>query len=246
MYGYEILKIFAQKGWRTNTGTLYPALKQLQKLGLIDSFQSAPARGYKNRSNYKLTKKGFEYVQTTFNINIGRPELYILPFMDVRDKYLNDIFQKRLLILDFLNFINPQSVFKVLFPRRLPSKMEFKKVYDFNLENPKAQVYDNILLFLPFSFTYRDFYSNPAQNHLQILKDVKLTLKPEGRILIIDIEWIEHGLVNILSFMATGEVKEMAYTEKKIQELLIEAGYENIQVLKKQMGVILFLADNSN
>ena len=148
--------------------------------------------------------------------------------------------------MDFLNFIIPQDVFKVLFPQRLPPKMEFMKVYDFNLENPKSQVYDNILLFLPFSFTYRDFYSNPAQNHLQILKDVKLTLKPGGRILVIDIEWIEHGLVNILSFMATGEVKEMAYTESEIQKLLISAGYKNIQVLKKQMGVIILIANSSN
>lgn len=245
MYGYEILNIFAQKGWKPNTGTLYPALKQLEKKGFIEAFQTEPTRGFKNRSNYKLTKKGFDYVQTTFNINIRHPELYIKPFLELRKAYFDEIIKLKALILDFVNFINPENVLKLIFPQNFPPNIEFKKVYDFNLENPKSQIYDGILLFLPFSFTYRELSENPSQSHLKVLKDVKLALKPEGRILVIDIEYTKHALVDILSFMVSGVVNEMAYTEAEFKKLLTSAGYKNIQVLKKENGIIIIMAQNS-
>ena len=247
MYGYEILNIFDQKGWRPSTGTLYPALKQLEKKEFIESYKTKDQiRGANPRTNYKLTKKGFDYVQTTFNIDIRHPELYIEPFIELQNSYFNEIFRAKALVLDFLNFINPEKVFRSMVPGNVPSNIEFKKVYDFNLENPKSQLYDYIVLFLPFSFTFQDFYSNPARNHLKVLKDVKLALKPDGGILIIDIEWTKHALVDILSFMATGEVMEMAYTEEQIKTLLINSGYININTLKKQQGIIIILADNTS
>jgi len=247
MYGYEILNIFDQKGWKPSTGTLYPALRQLEKKEFIKSYKSNDQiRGANPRTNYKLTKKGFDYVQTTFNINIRHPELYIEPFADIRDSNLIEVFRAKALVLDFLNFINPENVFKTMFPRRIPTNIEFKKVYDFNLENPKPQLYDYIVLFIPFSFTFQDFYSNPARNHLKILKDVKLALKPDGSILIIDIEWTKHALVDILSFMATGEVMEMAYTEDQIKTLLSNSGYININTLQKQRGIMIIMADNKS
>ena len=71
-------------------------------------------------------------------------------------------------------------------------------------------------------------------------------MKPKGGILIIDIEWTKHALVDILSFMATGEVMEMAYTEEQIKTLLSNSGYVNINTLKKQRGIIIILADNKS
>lgn len=245
MHGYEILNTFGQKGWKPSSGTLYPALKQLEERGFIEKFESDPIRGHKQRSNYKLTNKGFDYVQKTFNITIQHPELYIKPFMELYPKYIGEIIHLKALVLDFMNFINPEDVLKEIYPKRLPSNIEIKKVYDFNLESPKSKLYEGILLFLPFSFIYRDFYSNPTQNHLKVLQDVKSALTPDGRIVIVDIEWTKHALVDILSFMASGELTKMAYTEDEIKNLLIKSGYKNISLIKKMRGIIIILAENS-
>ncbi len=244
MYGYEILNIFEQKGWRPSTGTLYPALKKLEAKGFIESFQSDPTRGAKDRSNYKLTKKGFDFVQDTYHITIQHPELYIQPFIETWNEFLPIILKTKVLVLDFLNFINPQSVFRTIFPNEPPSNVKFEKVYDFNLDNPKAKVYDSILLFLPFSFTYREIADNPVPEHLKVLEDVKSALKPGGRLFVIDLFWTKHAIIDILSFMATGEVTQIAYTEKEMQELLILAGYQNVHVLQKHRGVIILIAEN--
>jgi len=244
MYGYEILNIFEQKGWRPSTGTLYPALKQLESKGYVESFKSEQERGSKKRNNYRLTKKGFDYVQDTYNINVQHPELYIKPFVDIWNKYFRTVFPTKVLILDFMNFINPEEALRVLFDRELPSNITFKKVYDFNLENPKSKIYDHIFLFLPFFFTYRDISDNPSPNHLKVLEDVKSALKPDGRIIIVDLLWSKHAIIDILSFLVTGQVTQIAYTEEEMKNLLKLAGFKNIQILKKHRGVIALLAES--
>ncbi|MHA1297883.1 MAG: PadR family transcriptional regulator [Candidatus Helarchaeota archaeon] len=244
MYGYEILNIFEQKGWRPSTGTLYPALKKLEKKEYIESYKSKPDRGKKKRANYKLTKKGFDYVQNTYSINVQHPELYIKPFFDVWNKYFKEIIPTKILLLDFMNFINPEKIFRVLFTQEPPSNVKFEKVYDFNLENPKSRIYDHIFLFLPFFFTYRELSDNPSPNHLKILEDVKAALKLDGRILIVDFLWTKHAIIDVLSFLVTGEVTQIAYTEEEIQNILRLAGFKNIQTLKKHRGIIVLLASN--
>lgn len=60
MYGYEMIDTLAKKSDSTfdlKAGTLYPILHNLEKQGLVISYEEKPV-GERTRKYYSLTKKG--------------------------------------------------------------------------------------------------------------------------------------------------------------------------------------------
>ncbi|HZJ76981.1 MAG TPA: helix-turn-helix transcriptional regulator [Oscillospiraceae bacterium] len=60
MYGYQMIKVLAQKSDDTfllKAGTLYPLLHNLERQGMLDSYERSANSG-RLRKYYSITKKG--------------------------------------------------------------------------------------------------------------------------------------------------------------------------------------------
>jgi PadR family transcriptional regulator PadR len=57
MYGYQIAKIVTQKGAMMKQGALYPVLRSLESIGLLDSFVEPSVAGPPRRY-YRITEHG--------------------------------------------------------------------------------------------------------------------------------------------------------------------------------------------
>ncbi|MFX0137434.1 MAG: PadR family transcriptional regulator [Candidatus Hodarchaeota archaeon] len=249
MHGYELLEFLKKKGWQPSTGSLYPALKKLEEKGYIESFESSQLRGPKKRKNYMLTVKGLDYLQENFFYDITqdilRTKLYINPFQELV-RNLTPYFNKGGLVIDLLNYLDPEAILNYLLKGRIPKTIEFMKIYEFyNLINEnKMKIWTQILLFFPFSMTYRDFGGSPIEKYQELFNYIKKFLTDDGKLWIIDVEWIQtHFLVDALTFLATGDIKQMAYTFDEIKSLLLSIEFKNITKISSKNGILVISAD---
>ncbi len=249
MHGYELLEVLKKKGWRPSTGSLYPALRKLEEKGYIESFESSQLRGPKKRKNYILTVKGLDYIQENFFYDITqdllRARLYLNPFQELVNN-LTPYFNKGGLVLDLLNYIDPNAVLNYLLKGNIPKNIKFMKVYEFyNLINEnKMQNWLQILLFFPFSMTYSEFGVSAVEKYQELFKKIEKFLTDDGKLWIIDVEWIEaHFLVDALTFLATGDIKQLAYTFDEIKNLLLSINFRNITKISSKNGILVISAD---
>ena len=249
MHGYELLEVLKKKGWRPSTGSLYPALKKLEDGGYIQSFESSQLRGPKKRKNYILTLQGLDYLQKNFFYDITqdilRAKLYLNPFQELVNS-LTPYFNRGGLVIDLLNYIDPKSILNYLLKGKIPNTIQFMKIYEFyNLINEnKMKIWDQILLFFPFSMTYRDFGGSPVEKYQELFNNIKSFLTDDGKLWIVDVEWIEtHFLVDALTFLATGDIKQLAYTIDEIKSLLLSVNFKNITKISSKNGILVISAD---
>jgi DNA-binding PadR family transcriptional regulator len=81
-YGYEIIKILKDEfegTWEPRTGTVYPALKSLEKKGYVKTFEK------EGTEYYKITKKGINL----FN----HLEVHFVNSVEFTVKYLSSVFK---------------------------------------------------------------------------------------------------------------------------------------------------------
>lgn len=244
IHGYELLEALEQRGWRTASGTLYPTLQKLETMGYIEAFTSEPLRGQKKRKNYKLTMKGMNYLQKNFNIPFEDAEFYIRSFENFFQTHLIGYFENRGLIINLLNIVDPKFVFQLLFHGKVPEAVKFMQIYNFNtqVKEGKLGTWQQILLFMPFSFTDRNYGISAEENYRELLGNVRESLTEEGRIWIVDIEWIKHAMVDILSFLVSGEISQLAFTFEEIKHLLVKMGFHNVNKVGAENGIMIISA----
>ena len=122
MYGYEIIQNFQEFGITLNTAILYPALKKLEDRGLIESYKSEQARGGKQRKNYILTKKGFSFIQSLYDMSFV-PDLYLELFQPEIEMIKDKISKlEDLLVINGINFPFYNCVFHL-------KKISFKTIF---------------------------------------------------------------------------------------------------------------------
>ncbi len=249
MYGYELLEVLNKKGWRTSTGSLYPTLKKLEEKGYIKTFESSQLRGPKKRKNYILTIKGLDYLQRNFFYDLTKDifmtKLYINPFQEVVNN-LTPYFNRGGLVLDLLNHVDPKAILNHLLKGNIPKNIKFMKIYEFYnlIKENKMNMWSQILLYFPFSMTYRDFGGSPVERYQELFNHIKNFLIDDGKLWITDTEWIKsHFLVDALTFLATGDTKQIAYTFDEIKSLLLSIDFKNITKVSSKNGILIISAD---
>ncbi|MHA1264392.1 MAG: PadR family transcriptional regulator [Candidatus Helarchaeota archaeon] len=248
IHGYKLLQALKERGWQVASGTLYPTLQKLEAKGYIESFTSPPLRGQKERKNYRLTLKGMNYLQEIFNISFADAEFYIRSFQEFFQTKLVRYFGEDILILNLLNIIDPQLVFNALFQGKVPATVSFKNIYEFNLavQESKMRLWPQILLFMPFSFTDRNYGISAVENYTELLANVRKSLLTQGRLWIVDFEWIKHALVDALTFLVTGELLQLAFTFSEIKALLLSARFMNVTKIGAENGIMIVLAEKED
>ncbi|MHA1301837.1 MAG: PadR family transcriptional regulator [Candidatus Helarchaeota archaeon] len=245
VHGYELMEILKEIRGKVTSGLLYPTLKKLENKGYIESFTSTPLRGQKKRKNYKLTIKGLDYLQKNFFIPLADAEFYISSFQRLFEKFLMKNFEQETLVLNLLRVIGPKTVLNVLFKGKIPKTVKFMGVYEFNelIEKKQLKKWSQIILFMPFSFVFHDLGSLIHQKNKEMLDNLRAALTDDGKLWIIDIEWIKHAMVDGLVFLITGEFSRMALTFDEIKNLMLSAEFENIRKIGSRNGIMIISAE---
>ena len=119
------------------------------------------------------------------------------------------------------------------------------EIYEFHELKKEARLktWPQILLFMPFSFTFQNYDHEANERYKELLTDFKDVLDQNGLLWIVDIEWIKHAMVDGLAFMMTGEFSKMAMTFVDIKNLMVSAGFENVRKIGSSNGIMIISAE---
>jgi len=240
MYGYEIIQNFQEFGITLNTAILYPALKKLEERELIESYKSEQARGGKQRKNYILTKKGFSFIQSLYDMSFV-PDLYLEQFQPEIDMIKDKVSKlEDLLVINGINFLDARELLRTKFIfTKIPNSIEFIRYFDFKSTNnlkPKDLIFVNFPFFIHFEITDSVF-----DYLIDLFTKIKRILKQNGEILILDLYWDRNAISDYFTFLIAGQVKKMGFTINEMKDLLLnQLGFSNFNIFKKEKGVVLF------
>lgn len=237
MYGYEIIQTL--KEFKLNTASLYPALRRLEKKGLIKSFYSDQKRGYKRRKNYELTEEGFKFVERFYDIN-EIPDYYIKLLNDVIDTVKQNLMGKKTLVIDSTNFISTKTLLSknYLFGSRIPSNIEFIRYFDL-ISQENDNKYDFIFTAFPFFIRY-DINDTVKKDLESFFVTIKSHLTEEGSLLVLDLYWERNAILDIFSYLITKKIIKIAFTFEEMRDILYKASFKNFRVFRMEQGVIFF------
>ena len=239
MYGYEIIQNFEDRGIKLNTAILYPALKNLDDMGLVESYKSEQSRGAKKRKNYILTEDGFNFISSLFDMSFV-PEYYLKSFESEIDQIKTVISDKRTLVIDSTNFLDARALFRTkYFYDFIPRNVNFMRYYDFKeTENDKLEPRDYIFVLFPFFIQYE--INERFYNYLDsFFQKVKYLLKDGGEALILDLYWERNAIIDTFTYLIANEVRKMGFTFQEMKEYL-KKFFDNFTLIKQQDGVVLF------
>ena len=237
MYGYEIIQKLSD--FKLNTAILYPALKQLEEMGLIKSFLSSQARGPKKRKNYELTENGFEVVQNLYDMK-QIPTSYIDSFSNELKMLKGYAIGKKCLVIDSTKFLNIEALLntKTFYNNKIPQNIDLIRYYDFKLQE-KTDKYDVILLGFPFFINY-EIDDALKESLVSFFKKVKASLNANGVVWVLDLVWDRHAVIETFAYLIAGNVKKMGFKYEEMQELFSKATFKNFDLIKSEKGIILF------
>ncbi|MBD3227683.1 MAG: hypothetical protein GF329_05800 [Candidatus Lokiarchaeota archaeon] len=238
MYGYQIIQKFAERGVKLNTAVLYPSLRNLGELGLAEYFKTEQARGSKARKNYRLTDRGFSFLQSLYDIS-NVPIHYLQAFTKEISMIKNFINEKDCLIIDSTNFLNARELLATrFFFEKIPRDLEILRYYNFK---SKENVNPKDFIFVIFPFFIQQEINEPFKEYLlTFFKKVKDILNNNGEVWIVDVFWENHAIIDTLTYMMVGEVRKMGFTIDEMKEIVYSLHFKNFKIIKKTQGVILF------
>ncbi|MBD3230619.1 MAG: hypothetical protein GF329_20740 [Candidatus Lokiarchaeota archaeon] len=237
MYGYEIIQKFEDRGTTLNTAILYPALKDLEKMKLVESFESEQSRGAKKRKNYELTEKGFSFISSLFDMG-AVPEHYLKIFEEEIEKVKFLINKRKSLIIDSTNFLDAKALFSTkYFYNVIPFNIDFMRYYDFKMEE-NIEKRDYIFILFPFFIQYK--FDESFQRYIdQLFDKIQVSLTENGEAWILDLYWTRNAIIDTFTYLIAGEVRKMGFTPEEMKKYLRKY-FSNYNLVKKQDGLILF------
>ena len=238
MYGYEIIQNFEERRIKLNTAVLYPALRNMEELKLVESFKSDQSRGAKRRKNYKLTEEGFSFLQSLFDVS-NVPIYYLKIFKPIADRIKEYIQNKDVLVIDSTNFLEAKALFQTpYFFKRIPDNLNFIRYYNFIMkENIKSK--DFILILFPF-FIQHEINLSFKRHLTDFFNRVKKILKTGCEVWVIDLYWERHAIIDTLSFLLLGEVRKIGFEIEEMEKFIKDLPFKNFKIIKKEKGIIIF------
>jgi DNA-binding PadR family transcriptional regulator len=239
MYGYEIIQNFEDRGIKLNTAILYPALKNLDEMGLVESYKSEQSRGAKKRKNYILTEDGFTFISSLFDMSFV-PDYYLQSFEEQINEIKGLISNKRTMVIDSTNFLDAKALFSTkYFYKFLPRNIDFMRYYDFKeIENDSLEPRDYIFVLFPFFIQYEinETFYNYLDNFFLKVKDL---LDVDGEAWILDLYWERNAIIDTFTYLIANEVRKMGFNCQEMKEYL-KKFFNNFRIIKQKDGVILF------
>lgn len=237
MYGYEIIQKFEERGVTLNTAILYPALKNLEEMNLLESYKSEQSRGAKKRKNYVLTEKGFEFISTLFDM-AAVPEHYLKIFAEEIERVKFLVGKRKSLVIDSTNFLDAKALFSnKYFYNIIPINIEFMRYYDFKVEE-NIEKRDYIFVLFPFFIQYK-FDKFFYQYLDQLFDKIKKSLTDNGEVWILDLYWTRNAIIDTFTYLIAGEVRKMGFKPNEMKKYL-KKYFSYYKLVKKQDGLLLF------
>ncbi|MEM3587074.1 MAG: helix-turn-helix transcriptional regulator [Candidatus Jordarchaeaceae archaeon] len=255
MHGYGIMnELEARTGHRPTTAALYPTLQKLEHYGFIKS-KIEPGKK-RNRKVFSLTKEGLEELTNVLGLMI---EFCISGIQEEFEAIQKEVYCK-MEVQEGSTILYPSTIYKSIHDLAnafkdkgkvvalVPSKT-FKEIIDKAVKRDHLShtitVKEGGLEKIPLEGSSVDFAVYPftlcrcspwatSINLERAAKEVARVLKPNGKLVVIDLEKSDHAMLRILS----KNIELCGFNLSEAKKLLEVCGFKNVTA-SSQKGILI-------